>query len=189
VNVPDDIVGGRLILRLLSPDALHAASQSDLARLAELTGFNASEEWGEIARIAKRRLAQVGADPGYLPWSVRAVALRSSGEIVGYINFHAAPGSDDLKAYAPSAVELGYAIIARHRGHGYAGEAVRMMMTWAGGRGADAFVFSISPSNVASLALAARLGAKKVGSRMDEEDGLEDVYLLRPKLTLPSRPG
>jgi len=179
VNDTDDIVSGRLILRLLFPEALEAVSEGDLARLTRLTGLDPSEKWVND-RVAARRLKQIEAEPGYLPWSVRAIALRASNEIVGYINFHAAPGSDDLAAYAPRAVEFGYAIDARHRRRGYAGEAVRMMIGWARERGVRAFVFSISPNNIASLALAARLGAVKVGSHVDEEDGPEDVYLLKP---------
>ena len=175
-----DIVSRRLILRLLSPEALKAASEGDLARLARLTGISLSQKWAKIARVAARRLEQIEADPGYLPWSLRAIALRPSNEIIGYINFHAAPGADDLTLYAPNAVELGYAVIAKHRRQGYAGEAVRMMIAWARKRGIQAFVFSISPDNSASLALAAGLGAVKVGWRVDEEDGLEDVYLLKP---------
>ena len=175
----DDIVSSRLILRLLSPSALAAVSEGDLARLTQLTGLNLEDKWVND-RVAQRRLKQIEADPGYLPWSVRAIALRESKEIVGYINFHAAPGSGDLMRYSPRAVEFGYAVTARHRRQGYAGEAVRMMIGWACERGVNAFVFSISPNNTASLALAARLGAVKVSSHIDEEDGPEDVYLLKP---------
>jgi hypothetical protein len=54
-----------------------------------------------------------------------------------------------------------------------------MLIDWAKPRGADAFVFSVSPRNIASRALIARRGAVTVGSHIDEEDGLEDIYLLK----------
>jgi [ribosomal protein S5]-alanine N-acetyltransferase len=37
-------------------------------------------------------------------------------------------------------------------------------------------VLSISPDNTPSLRLAAALGFKKIGSHVDEDDGVEDIY-------------
>jgi [ribosomal protein S5]-alanine N-acetyltransferase len=180
VSMHDDITGGRLILRLISKTALSATADRNLDAVARLTGLVMPERWSDVAPLAQRRMAQIEADPAYLPWSVRAIALRETKSVVGYVNFHAAPGSDGLKSYAPKAVELGYTVIAEHRRRGYGGEAVRMLIDWAVNRGADGFVFSISLDNTASLALAVRLGAMKVGAQIDDEDGPEDVYLLRP---------
>jgi ribosomal-protein-alanine N-acetyltransferase len=180
VTVHDDIIGDRLILRLIPRAALQATVEGDIGAVARFTGLDIPEAWGEIAALAKRRNAQIEEDPRYVPWSIRAIVLRGSKEVVGYINFHAAPGSDDLKRYSPNAVEVGYTVFAGHRRRGYGGEVVRMMMAWAEERGVDAFLFSISPDNSASLSLVARLGAAKVGSHIDEEDGPEDVYLVKP---------
>jgi RimJ/RimL family protein N-acetyltransferase len=174
-----DIVGGRLILRLMSPEALRATAECDVDAVSKLTGLKIPPDWSEVAPLAERRLKQIDADPRYLPWSIRAIVLRDTEDVAGYINFHAPAGSQDLKPHGPGAVELGYTVIARHRRRGIASEAVRMVIAWAKERGADAFVFSISPVNIASLALARRLGAVKVGSHVDEEDGPEDVYLLK----------
>jgi ribosomal-protein-alanine N-acetyltransferase len=181
VSAYDDIVGGRLMLRLIPPAALQKTVEGDIAAVAQLTGLSISQEWTEVAPLAKRRLSQLEADPDYLPWSIRALALRDTRHVVGYVNFHAAPGSDEIAHYAPKAVELGYTVNAPHRRRGYGGEAVRLLIAWARTRGADAFVFSISPHNRASLALVARLGAVKVGSHIDEEDGPEDEYLLKTR--------
>jgi RimJ/RimL family protein N-acetyltransferase len=179
VNRPHDIVGERLVLRLVSPEALAATVEADLAAVARLVGLTLPPDWAEVAPLAKRRLAQIETDAEYLPWSIRAIALRETGDVVGYANFHDRLGAEYLKAHAPSAVELGYEIFAAHRLKGYGGETVRMLIKWASERGADGFVFSISPGNAASLKLVARLGAVKVGSHIDEEDGPEDVYLLK----------
>ncbi|MND08591.1 hypothetical protein D3C83_313230 [compost metagenome] len=60
-------------------------------------------------------------------------------------------------------------------------------MTWAAkDAGIETFVVSISPSNVPSQAIARRFGFTKVGEHMDEEDGLEDILVVRAKDLLPS---
>jgi RimJ/RimL family protein N-acetyltransferase len=179
VTVHDDILSNRLILRLISAAALRATVEGDVAAVARLTGLGVPAGWREIAPLAKRRLLQLELDPDYLPWSIRAIAVRETKDVVGYGNFHAAPGAEDLKAYAPRAVELGYTVLGAYRRQGFGSEAVRMLIDWAKARGADAFVFSVSPRNIASRALIARLGAVKVGSHIDEEDGLEDIYLVK----------
>jgi RimJ/RimL family protein N-acetyltransferase len=53
------------------------------------------------------------------------------------------------------------------------------MMHWAHTeRSVETFVLSISPENRPSLAMAAKLGFERVGSRMDEIDGEEWVFEL-----------
>ena len=55
------------------------------------------------------------------------------------------------------------------------------MIGWAQiRRGAEVFVVSVSPENEPSLRLAASLGFERVGSQIDEEDGLEWVFELKP---------
>jgi RimJ/RimL family protein N-acetyltransferase len=52
-------------------------------------------------------------------------------------------------------------------------------MRWARDEhGITEFVVSISPGNTPSLRLAASLGFVKVGSHIDEVDGLEDIFRL-----------
>ena len=74
--------------------------------------------------------------------------------------------------------ELGYTIFTSHRRQGYAEETVRALLVWARERGARHFIFSIAPANAASRALALKLGARKIGVQIDDEDGPEDVFLL-----------
>jgi RimJ/RimL family protein N-acetyltransferase len=51
------------------------------------------------------------------------------------------------------------------------------MFDWAHATfGIGRFIASISPTNAASLALAAQLGFEQVGEQMDEIDGLEYVF-------------
>jgi len=92
--------------------------------------------------------------------------------------FHDPPWAAQLDEYAPGGVELGYTIFAPYRRQGYATEAANALMTWAQAEHKiTRFVVSISPQNLPSLALAARLGFHKVGTQIDDEDGPEDVFV------------
>jgi RimJ/RimL family protein N-acetyltransferase len=54
------------------------------------------------------------------------------------------------------------------------------MMRWARQtHGVIRFILSIRPDNTASQALAAQLGFVRIGSHIDEVDGLEDVLEYR----------
>jgi len=87
------------------------------------------------------------------------------------------PGSNALGA--PDAVELGYSVEPKFRRQGLAEEAIRGMMDWARARSIFRFIVSVSPSNPASLALAAKLGFSEITQVVDEEDGPEIVLELR----------
>ena len=77
-----------------------------------------------------------------------------------------------------SGVELGYTVFEPDRRRGYASEACRGMMDWAArNHGVTRFVVSIGLGNVASLAMAKRLGFLRVGSCTDLVDGPEDVFV------------
>jgi ribosomal-protein-alanine N-acetyltransferase len=102
---------------------------------------------------------------------------RSPPEFVGSIGFHGKPGSNALGA--PDAVELGYSVEPKFRRQGFAEEAIRGMMDWAGARSISHFIVSVSPTNPASLALAAKLGFSEVTRVVDDEDGPEIVLELQ----------
>ncbi|CAN5181173.1 hypothetical protein BH10PSE7_BH10PSE7_11860 [soil metagenome] len=172
-----DIVSERLILRLLPVAALKAGVAGDLARMSSAVGCTVPPSWNELAWLAAMRLEQLRADPAYLAWSIRAIILRESQEIAGYVNFHERPGVHGFTG-TKNTVEFGYAILGPFRRRGFAEETVRRLIDWARSRAAENFVFSISPGNAASLALARKLGARKIGTQTDERDGPEDVYLL-----------
>jgi RimJ/RimL family protein N-acetyltransferase len=116
-------------------------------------------------------------EPDYRPWAIRAIALRETGEAVGYVNFHGCPAHHEM-AGRDACAEFGYTIFEKYRRRGYVEEAVRALMDWAKQRGARHFIFSVAPDNAASHGLAAKLGARKIGVQIDEEDGPEDVLLL-----------
>jgi RimJ/RimL family protein N-acetyltransferase len=175
--IEDDILTDRLILRLIPYAALMATEAGDIAEAARLLHLKLPNDWLEVAPLARRRLPQLLDEPDYRPWAVRAIALRATGEAIGYINFHEAPAHHEM-AGREACAEFGYTIFETYRRKGYVEEAVRALMAWAKAHGARHFIFSIAPDNAASQGLARKLGAHKIGVQIDEEDGPEDVLLL-----------
>lgn len=173
----DDIKTRRLVLRLLPHAALIATEAGDINEAARLLDLTLPADWTEVAPLAGRRLKQMAEEPDYRPWAIRAIALRETGEAVGYTNFHDLPAHHDMAGHEDCA-EFGYTIFEKYRRRGYVEEAVRALMDWAKQRGARHFIFSIAPDNAASQGLAVKLGARKIGVQIDEEDGPEDVLLL-----------
>lgn len=173
----DDIVTHRLVLRLLSQEALEATEAGYADAAARLLDLKLPPDWAETAPLARRRLEQLSGCPQYAPWAIRAIARRETNEAVGYVNFHDLPGPHEM-AQKDACAEFGYTIFEAHRRQGYVEETVRALMAWARARGARHFIFSISPDNEPSRGLAHKLGARKIGVQIDEEDGPEEVFLL-----------
>ena len=174
-----DIVTHRLVLRLMNGEVIQDCLSGDLMRAGERLGVRIPEEFSEHKSSMETDLKQLDADPFYQPWSTRAILLAEEWRMVGYLRFHTRPDAHYLRAYAPEAVEFGYCIFTGDRQHGYATEAVVAAMKWAGEEfGIFRFVVSVSPYNTASLKLIDRLGFTIIGQHVDEEDGLEHVFLL-----------
>jgi ribosomal-protein-alanine N-acetyltransferase len=172
-----DIETGRLILRLLPEAALAASAVQDHTRLEALLGLAVPEVWFEDAWVAQMRLDQLRTDPAFGSWSIRAIALKETGEIMGSINCHHLPMLFAANGETRLAIEIGYAIFAPWQRRGFGHEAVCGFAAWANGQGVEGLVLSISPENRPSLALAQKLGATKIGSHIDEKDGPEDIFL------------
>jgi RimJ/RimL family protein N-acetyltransferase len=170
------------------PEAfLDMSLRGDRAGAARLLGLTVHPEWWGQMRIAAIRLDQLRRDPAYDEWSLRAIGLRATGEMVGHIGFHTRPDPLDLRQWVAGGIEFGYTVYTTHRRMGIATEAASGLMRWAHeARGINHFVLSISPSNAASLRVAARLGFTRVGSHQDEIDGLEDVFVVA--LRAPAEP-
>lgn len=166
----------RLVLRTLSPPALAALAAGDRIEASRLTQCDLSGFPDDQLSIADVRLKDLGADPDYLPWSLRVMALKPSLRFAGHFNFHTKPNADYLKELAPGAVEMGYYVLPEFRRQGLAEEAALGMMDWAArSHGVGRFVVSISPDNAPSVAMARKLGFARIGSHIDEEDGYEDI--------------
>ena len=159
-------------------EAVDAVLALDIPLVAQLVGAVVPPELRDNLTsfvFAKLRLDE---DALYQPWSARAIILADSGTVIGHIRFHSRPDPVDLHPFARDAIEFGYTIFPDYRRQGYAAEASGAMMAWAQAMvGVRNFVATISPNNVASLALIARLGFELVGQVVDEVDGVEDVFL------------
>jgi RimJ/RimL family protein N-acetyltransferase len=175
-----DVVTSRLTLRLMDGEVMTACMTGALARAGERLGVTVPRDVLDRPTSFEFGLAQLAADPDYLPWSARAVILTVDNTMVGHVRFHSRPDPEYLQPFAKEAVEFGYTIFERYRRNGYATEAVSGLMGWAGAHfDVGRFVASIAPDNLPSLRLVARLGFVKVGEQIDDIDGLEHVFLRR----------
>jgi [ribosomal protein S5]-alanine N-acetyltransferase len=174
------IRSARLDLVLLSPEVISLSINGDTEAVERMLQLSVPPEWYEEQSLLRFRLKQVTEDPEYLPWSLRAMALRERHLMVGYLNFHTKPGDAYLLPFSTHGVEFGYEVFPAFRRQGYAREACLALMKWAHeDQHVAEFVVSIAPDNIPSRRLAEGLGFVQVGSHMDEVDGPEDVFRLR----------
>lgn len=177
-NADHIIQSERLDLILMTPEFLSAAMLGDVTTATALLKAIIPPAWLLEQPFMLRRLQQVQADPTYQPWMPRAVCLREAGTMIGHIGFHTQPGAAYLHEYAPQGVEFGYTIYDAYRQQGYATEAAAALMAWATERyQVHQFVLSISPDNLPSQRIARHFGFQKVGEQIDEEDGLEEIFV------------
>ncbi len=170
----------RLDLVPFTPMFLRAVLRHDLAEAEGILGCPCPADLLDHAEVMALRLRQLEAEPALQPWLLRAMVLRERRVVVGHIGFHTAPGPEYLHPYAPGGVEFGFTVYSPFRRQGYAREASRALMHWAQREhGVNRFVLTIRPDNIASQALAAGLGFVRIGSHIDEVDGLEDILECR----------
>jgi RimJ/RimL family protein N-acetyltransferase len=174
VTDPAPIRSARLELPALSIAQYDRLLAGDAASVGAELGAALDEDWlADAIWLVGMRRRQLGEHPDHLPWLIRPIIRRESGErpqAIGYVNFHAAPD-------AAGTVEIGYTILPRWRRRGYATEAARAALRWAV---ADPRVrtlrASVAPDNEPSRRLVAALGFVQVGEQWDPEDGRELVH-------------
>lgn len=120
-------------------------------RAAQAEGY----PMGSHVRIYMRELAR---HPRLLGWGVWFIRLKKTGELIGDAGFKGNPD-------AGGAVDLGYGLLAEHRGRGYATEAARALVDWAFAHGAQRITAETLPTNRASIRV-----LKKLGFTMYRED-------------------
>jgi RimJ/RimL family protein N-acetyltransferase len=166
--LPDVISGPRLDLVLVTVEQLLAreASNGPVA-----LGYDDPHDvLGPESSPLRFRVAQVRDDPSVNPWLIRIAVLRSTGEIVGLVNFHGAPDDRGM-------VEIGYRVHPDHRRRGYASEMATTLWSCVARRPEVAWLrATVSPDNVASIAIIEGAGLVHVGEQDDPEDGLELIY-------------
>jgi RimJ/RimL family protein N-acetyltransferase len=171
------ISSDRLDLIPLTPAFLHASLQGDSTTAEALLGLAIPAEWFAEQRLIQIRLTALQQNPALQPWLLRAIGLRYQQVMIGHIGFHTQPGAEYLRDFVPGGIEYGYTVFSSFRRQGYAREACEALMQWAyQTHHVTRFVVSIRPDNIASRRLAEQLGFKQIGSHVDEEDGLEDIY-------------
>jgi RimJ/RimL family protein N-acetyltransferase len=116
------------------------------------------------------RVPQVKADPSTNKWFVRFIVDAKTREVIGSTSFHGVPDSEGM-------MEIGIGIEEKFWGNGYATEALLGMWKWVCGElGVRTLRYTVSPSNLASIAVIKKFGFTFMGQQIDEIDGPEDVY-------------
>lgn len=153
----------------LSPAALTAMIEGDLAAASEAAGVTLSQYLMDEDWLWEIRLQDIRRDPASADWIARAAV--ADGVVVGHGGFHGPPDAEGV-------VEVAYSVDPAHRRKGYAKAMLRALIERAEADPAVTAVrASIRPDNAGSRATIAGFGFKKVGEQWDPEDGLEDVYL------------
>jgi ribosomal-protein-alanine N-acetyltransferase len=148
---------------------LDAFVEGDAARARALVDYNVPAHFpGSAADVLDIRRFQLAADPARAPWSVRAMVRRDDRVMIGFVNFHGPPGTNDIEA--PDAAELGWTVFPEHRRQGYATETARRLMDWARDEhGVRRFISSTTPGNGPSLRVHEKLGFRRTGQIVDGE--------------------
>lgn len=116
------------------------------------------------------RVPQVKADPTTNKWFVRFIVLKENREVIGSISFHGVPDENGM-------MEIGLGIEEAFRGHGYAKEALLGMWRWVCAQpSVKTLRYTVSPTNIPSVAIIKGFGFNHMGQQMDEIDGPEDIY-------------
>lgn len=116
------------------------------------------------------RVPQVKIDPLVNKWFVRWIVLKSTREIIGSTSFHGAPNEAGM-------IEIGLGIHQQFRNQGFAYEALIGMWGWVCQQeSVTTLRYTVSATNLASIALINKFGFTRVGEQLDEIDGPEEIY-------------
>lgn len=177
-DVDTTVHSARLDLVPMPAAFLRASLRGERYQMRKILPLQIPTDWPDNRPVIELRLRQLEEEAEQEVWLLRAIVLRASGTMIGHIGFHGPPGAPSLAQIAPNGAELGYTIFPPWQRQGYAFEACQALMAWARRwHGVRDFVASVSPTNQASLALATKLGFRKVGSHLDPIDGEEEILV------------
>jgi len=149
-------------------DAFVADDRAAIARLAPYAVPATFPGEGERRDFVRFRRDQLRDDPARYPWSLRAMVLRAERRMVGFVNFHGKPGTNDTGT--AGAVELGWTVFDADQRRGYATETAIRLIEWARqAHGIQRFISSTTPDNTASLRVHHKLGFVPTGEVVDGE--------------------
>jgi len=155
----------------LSPAALSALVEGDLAAASAAAGIALSQYLVDENWLWEIRLEDIAGDPASLDWIARAAVAEPEGVVIGHGGFHGPPDDEGI-------VEVAYSVDPAFRRRGYAKAMLRALLERADADPAVTAVrASIRPDNAGSKATIAGFGFRKIGEQWDPIDGLEDVYL------------
>jgi RimJ/RimL family protein N-acetyltransferase len=121
------------------------------------------------------RVPQVKVDPSVNRWFVRYIVLKQSQEVIGSTSFHGVPDADGM-------MEIGLGIEENFRNKGYAREALAGMWKWVCAYPeVKTLRYTVSPDNLASIAVINYFRFEYKGQQIDEEDGPENIYEMSTK--------
>lgn len=167
------ILTERLLLEPIAPETLVALLAGDPAGASRVQRRELTPEFLDSVDdfFLRVQLERMSANPAGRGWCARTMALGGSGELVGHCGFHGPP-ADVGRA------EIGYTVLPRHRGRGYATEAAGALLAWAGREGVRTVFAAVAPHNAPSLRVVEKLGFRRTGVQVDEIDGEELVFEL-----------
>ncbi|MGO8874988.1 MAG: GNAT family N-acetyltransferase [Acidimicrobiales bacterium] len=167
------LVTARLHLEPLQPATLEALLSRDTKAAERAQGTSLPDGFFAPTDdfFLEIQLARMRSRPSERAWCARVMVRQEDGTVIGHCGFHGPP-ADVGRA------EIGYMVLPPHRSQGYATEAAQALVDWARTQGERVVFASISPDNVASLAVVGKLGFRQTGVQIDEIDGEEAVYEL-----------
>jgi len=116
------------------------------------------------------RVPQVKENPAINKWFVRWVVLRSTQEVIASSSFHGAPDDEGM-------MEIGLGVEAAYQRQGFGKEILQGMWGWVVNEPeVKKLRYTVSPLNVASIALVNSFGFEYIGEQIDDIDGPESIY-------------
>ncbi len=151
-----ELAGPRVALRRFHPgDLATFVAYRSAEQVARFQSWDAPYPREEGERFIQEIAKQHPDTPG--EWFQFAVVLRSTGQLIG--DCAAMPHADDSRQ-----CDIGFTISSEHQGHGYASEAVRLLLTYLfTARGKHRITAYCDSRNAASIALLERLGMRREG--------------------------
>jgi aminoglycoside 6'-N-acetyltransferase len=151
-----ELAGPRVVLRRFGlADVDEFVAYRSAERVARFQSWDAPYPREAGDRLVRQMMSRHPDTRG--EWFQFAVALRANGQLIG--DCAAMPHADD-----PRQCEIGFTIAGEHQGHGYATEAVRLLVGYLfTARGKHRIAASCDARNTASAAVLERLAMRREG--------------------------